>query len=248
MDALSLTAASGMRARLDSLEMLANNLANSSTGGYKTDREFYSLYVSADANDAVDSGLAASPDTLPVVDKPWTDFSQGTLQVTDNPLDFALSGKGFFAVNGPTGVLYTRNGKFKLTPAGELANQDGMTVQSKTGGTIKTVSSTPLHVGQDGTVTQDGQSLGQFNVEAFDEPADLSKQGMNYFYKRNPLQAAQPARAEVHQGKLEGSNVGSAESAVRLVTVMRQFEMLQKAMNIGADMNRLAIEEVAKPS
>ncbi|MCU1258087.1 MAG: flagellar basal body rod protein [Bryobacterales bacterium] len=246
MDALSIAAASGMRARLESLEMLANNLANSATGGYKTDREFYSLYVSADATEAADLGTSASPDTLPVIDKPWTDYSQGVLQVTDNPLDLALSGKGFFAVNGPTGVLYTRNGRFKLTPTGALANLDGMTVRTRAGGTIQTISSSPLLVAQDGTVQQDGQVLGQIQIDSFNEPVDLNKQGMNYFYKLDPKQSAQAATAEVHQGKLEGSNVGSAESAVRLVTVMRQFEMLQKAMNIGADMNRMAIEEVAK--
>jgi flagellar basal-body rod protein FlgF len=246
MDALSITAASGMRARLESLEMLANNLANSSTGGYKSDHEFYSLYVSADAAAGEASGIDASPDTLPVIDKPWTDYSQGMIQATENPLDFALSGPGFFAVNGPSGVLYTRNGKFKLTPSGELATVDGKTVRTKTGGTIQTTSPAPLQVSQDGTVQQEGKTLGQLAVDGFDAPGDLSKQGMNYFYKVDPNRVPQASTAEVHQGKLEGSNVGPAEGAVRLVMIMRQFEMLQKAMNIGAEMNKLAIEEVAK--
>lgn len=246
MDALSITAASGMRSRLESLEMLANNLANSSTGGYKSDHEFYSLYVSPDAVQGEASGIDASPDTLPMVEKPWTDYSQGMIQATENPLDFALSGPGFFAVNGPSGVLYTRNGKFKLTPTGELATEDGKTVRSRTGGTIKAKSSGPLKVSQDGIVLQNGQTLGQLAIDGFDGPVDLSKQGMNYFYKRDPKKLPQLSTAEVHQGKLEGSNVGPAEGAVRLVMIMRQFEMLQKAMNIGAEMNRLALEEVAK--
>ena len=103
-----------------------------------------------------------------------------------------------------------------------------------------------MQVTQDGTVLQDGKTLGQLKIESFNEQVDLSKQGMNYFYKHDPKQPAQASTAEVHQGKLEESNVGSAESAVRLVTIMRQFEMLQKAMNIGADMNKMAVEEVAK--
>src|ERR1700690_2723679 len=93
MDTLTIAAAGGMRARMESLDMLANNLANTETGGYKTDREFYNLYVSAEA-----AGLGDGPAaTLPVIERPWTDFSQGTLRATGSPLDLALSGKGFFA-------------------------------------------------------------------------------------------------------------------------------------------------------
>ncbi|HET9319988.1 MAG TPA: flagellar hook-basal body complex protein, partial [Bryobacteraceae bacterium] len=91
MDALSIAAASGLRSRMETLDMLANNLANSTTGGFKLDREFYSLYVSSEAQ-------ASSPDptTVPVIEKQWTDFSQGLLVNTGNNLDVALSGKGFF--------------------------------------------------------------------------------------------------------------------------------------------------------
>ena len=99
MDNLTISAASGLRTRMESLDMLANNLANTETSGYKTDREFYNLYQSADA--AEGGGEA----TLPVVERPWTDFSQGTLRVTGGSLDLALSGKGFFTVDGPSGSL-----------------------------------------------------------------------------------------------------------------------------------------------
>ena len=92
MDALTISAASGLRARMESLDLLANNLANAATGGFKSDREFYGLYSSA-AAEAGDSGLA----TVPAIEKRWTDFSQGTLRKTGNSLDLALSGKGFFA-------------------------------------------------------------------------------------------------------------------------------------------------------
>jgi flagellar basal body rod protein FlgG len=235
-----------MRARMDSLEMLANNLANASTGGYKGDREFYSLYVSPDAQIAADSGDGASPDTLPVIEKHWTDFSQGDLRVTDNPLDLALTGQGFFVVKGPSGDLYTRNGSFRLNTSGILTTSDGKTVQAKGGGVIQSKSSSPFEVLTDGTVRQDGQPIGQLELAGFNEPQELNKQGLNYFYKIDSKTRPQAATAQVQQGKLESSNVGSPEGAVRLVSVMRQFEMLQKAMNIGADMNRRAVEEVAK--
>src|ERR1700758_5179085 len=106
MDSLTAIAASGLRARMESLDLLANNVANASTGGYKADREFYSLYVAPEAQ----GSDAAS--TMPVIERPWTDLSQGLLQPTGNPLDLALSGNGFFTVQGPGGPLYTRNGGF----------------------------------------------------------------------------------------------------------------------------------------
>ena len=243
MDALSINAASGMRARLESLEMLANNLANASTSGYKNDREFYNLYTSDDA-------LAgdASPGTLPVIEKHWIDYSQGTVRSTGNALDLALDGRGFFAVNGPTGILYTRDGSFRLNSSGVLTTSDGMPVRSRTAGrpVIQTVSASPINVLRDGTVEQDNQAIGQLQIDAFNETAGLNKRGLNYFYTIDPAAKAQPSSAAVLQSSLESSNTGPAEGAVRLISIMRQFEMLQKAMNIGADMNQQAVQEVAK--
>lgn len=247
MDPLSITAAAGMRARMESLELLANNIANASTGGYKSDREFYGLYVSGDALAPEADGTGASPDSLPNIEKHWTDYSQGALHNTDNPLDMALSGRGFFAVNGPSGTLYTRNGNFTVSSKGVLTTTDGYAVRTKSGGTVQTkTDGEPIEVQRDGTVQQGGQSLGQLQVDSFDESADLNKRGLNYFYRLDSSKTVQSSKADVLQGKLENSNAGPAEGAVRLVSVMRQFEMLQKAMNIGADMNRHAIEEVAK--
>ena len=87
MDPMTAIAASGLRARMESLDLLANNVANASTGGYKADREFYSLYVAPEAQDA---GPAS---TMPVIERPWVDWSQGTVYPTGNPLDLALSGR-----------------------------------------------------------------------------------------------------------------------------------------------------------
>src|ERR1044072_8466847 len=97
MDPFTAIAASGLRARMESLELLANNIANASTGGYKADRELYSLYAAPEA------AAQDEVSVMPVIDTHWTDYSQGELRVTENPLDLALTGRGFFAVNGPTG-------------------------------------------------------------------------------------------------------------------------------------------------
>ena len=240
MDNLTISAAGGMQARMQSLDMLANNLANTETGGYKTDREFYNLYVSAEAGGA-DNGSAA---TLPVVERPWTDFSQGALRATGSPSDLAISGKGFFAVDGPSGSLFTRNGNFKVTPTGSLVTMEGYAVRTVSGRDLNIQPSEALEVAPDGTVLQNGQTLGSLEIADFDDTSALVKQGTSYFQS---AAAPQPASgAQVEQGKLEGSNVGAAESAVRLVSVMRQFEMLQKAATLGSQMNREAVEEVAR--
>jgi flagellar basal-body rod protein FlgF len=240
MDTMTATAASGMRSRMESLDLLANNIANASTGGYKADREFYSLYVGADADNDL-------PATMPVIQKNYVDHSQGALHTTGNPLDIALQGKGFIGVNGPNGPLYTRNGNFRISSASQLTTSDGYTVRDSAGAPLTVQEGRGLQVASDGTVTQDGNTIGKLEVVDFTSTAGLSKQGANYFRVTDPTAAtAAPSTATVEQGTLETSNTGTAESAVRLVSVMRQFEMLQKAVSIGTDMNKRAIEDVAK--
>ncbi len=229
-----------MRARMESLDVLANNMANSETGGYKTDREFYNLFVSAEAS----GGANGEPSTQPVIERTWTDFSQGTLRATGSALDLAISGRGFFAVDGPSGNLFTRNGSFRVLPGGSLVTAEGYAVRTVSGGNLKVQPSGALEVSPDGTVQQNGQALGQLELADFTDTGTLVKQGASYF--RSPADAQPASGARIEQGKLESSNVGAAESAVRLVSVMREFEMLQKAATLGAQMNRQSIEEVAR--
>src|SRR5450631_4787065 len=111
MDQLTLSAASGMRSRTEALDLLANNIANTATTGYKSDREFYNLYTSLDAD---------TQTTLPNIEGNWIDFSQGVVKDTGNPLDVALAGRGFLVADSPTGTLYPRNGALQLSKTGIL--------------------------------------------------------------------------------------------------------------------------------
>lgn len=241
MDAISASAASGMRARMESLEMLANNLANVETGGFKADREYFSLYTGDDATADPQTGDVL---TLPVVESHWTDFAQGNFIATANPLDLAIDGDGLFAVQTPSGVRYTRNGSFRIGSTGLLTTADGNPLRAQDGGTITLDPTTAVDVLPDGTVQQNGQPLGQLQLVSFDR-SKMDKFGANYFVPVDGTQGT-PATGVVVQRKLEQSNVGAAESSVRLVAIMRQFEMLQKAMNIANELNRAAIEQVAK--
>jgi flagellar basal-body rod protein FlgF len=244
MDALTAAAASGMRARIESLDMMANNLANASASGFKSDSESYGLYLSSEAAESPDGTY---PAILPVVQSRWIDFSQGPLLPTGNSTDLALSGKGFFVANTSSGPLYTRNGSLRVSDAGQIQTLDGYAIQGTNGEPIVLDSSKPFEVTPDGTVRQDGQEVSRIAVVDFQDPAVLRKRKGSYFQNNSPVASPAPAtQVEVRQGKLETANSESAHSAARLVTVMRQFEALQKALSIGADMNRRAVEEVAK--
>lgn len=243
MDPLTIAATSGLRSRMDSLELLANNLANAATSGYKDDREFYGLFTS----DSSDPGSGSS--TLPVVEKQWTDFSQGNLQTTGSPLDVALSGRGFFSVNGPAGPIYTRNGNFHVSASGELVTSEGFVVRGDGGGTISVASGKAIDIGTDGTVRQDGKVVGRLEVVDFKTPANLKKMSGAYFENTDPTKPPTAVtETTVEQGKLENSNVPVAASTMRLVGVMRQFEMLQKAIALSGEMNKSSVEQVARVS
>jgi flagellar basal-body rod protein FlgF len=230
-----------------SLVMLANNLANSATSGYKNDQEYYGLFSSDDASNAVDGG---SGTTLPTIEKQWTDFSPGVVEVTGNPLDIAISGKGFFTINGPKGHLYTRNGRFQVLPSGELGNSDGQALLNAGGATIRVLPNKTINISPDGRVQQEGQTVGQLSVVNFKTTDSLKKTTASAFENtdatKNPPTPA--TNVELQQGKLEGSNVPVAEAAMRLVGVMRQFEMLQKAVGVSSDMDTKSIQEVARVS
>lgn len=247
MDALTISAASGMKARMESLEMLANNLANSSAAGYKADREFYSLYLAPEALEATGEEASSGPPVLPVIDRHWTDFSQGMLVATGVATHLAISGRGFFVVEGPGGRLYTRNGDFHLSPAGELVTGQGYRVLDQAGRPVRLDASRPFEVSGDGAVRQEGALVATLAVADFPDPSVLAKHEGTYF--RAAGAAGEPKWASgfvLYQGKLESSNVAPAEGAVRLVSLMRQFEMLGRAVSVASEMSRKALEEVAR--
>lgn len=238
MDQVSILAAAGLRTRMESLDMLANNLANTQTNGYKADREFYGQYVGAEAD--LESGDPMSV-KLPNVDNKWTDFTQGVLQPTGNPTDMALQGDGFFTVKGPAGPLYTRSGNFQLDDKGHLLTLDKYPVLDSAGAPIKVATGQTFDVGTDGVVRQGGNRVAQLQVVSFRDPTALAKMGGTYFQNANDkVKPVASTTTAVVQGRVENSNVGAAESSVRLVQLLRQFEMLQKAITISAEMGRKA--------
>ena len=235
MDPLLIAAASGMKARMESLDMLANNIANAGTAGFKADREFYNLYQQQ----------------LPWIENRWTDFSQGSVIPTANPLDLALTGPGFFALNGPAGTVYTRNGSFQISKTNQLVSPEGYTLRNALdqGRPITVDPAQDVVIDKTGAVSQGGQPLGQLQIDQIPTAAEATAKLGNSYFSLNISTVGKPITdTEVVQGSLEQSNVTAADSTVRLLSVMRQFEMLQRALNVGSQMNKEAITEVARVS
>jgi flagellar basal-body rod protein FlgF len=228
---------------MESLDMLANNLANATTTGFKADREFYSTYLSVES---LDGPTGTLPMQTPVIEKNWTDFSQGINAPTGSSLDVALDGHGFFVLRTDSGPLYTRSGNFRIQPDGTLVAQSGALVMSKEDKPIKLDSKLPVDINDAGVIRQGGRAIANLAIVDFEDRSQLSKTGSTYFRYDKPSHPPIEAKAKVEQGRLEGANFQPAESAVRLVSVMRQFEMLQRAITLGSEMNRRAIEEVAR--
>jgi flagellar basal-body rod protein FlgF len=245
MDALTAIAASGMRSRTETLELVANNLANASTPGYKADGESYDLYF---GESAWQGYLEDRPNAaeMPMVERNWSDFSQGTLLTTGNMSDLALAMPGFFVVQTSAGPLYTRSGHFHVSKKGILETREGYPVLAQSGRTIHLDPDKPFLISSSGEVSQGGSPVGDLQILNVDQVDTLTKRGGTYFAVSSAAKSAPAKDAQVVQGKIESSNVESSATAVKLVGVLRQFEMMQRAVRIAGEMGRQAVEQVAK--
>ncbi|MBI2689770.1 MAG: flagellar hook basal-body protein [Acidobacteria bacterium] len=231
---------------MESLEILANNIANSGTSGFKADRERYSTYWAAESTSALDSGRGGAG-VSPVVERSWIDFTQGALSRTGSATHLAITGPGFFSVQRGAEMLYSRNGELQIGPRGNLVNGEGLDVLNVDSKPINIDASQALEIRADGTIWQGGVQTNQLRLTEFSDPQSLQKTGHTYFRWPGPANQIRTAStARVVQGALESANTGPAEAAVRMVNVLRQFESLQKAMQLGNEMNRRLVEEVAK--
>lgn len=222
--------------------MLANNLANAGSSGFKADRESYSTYFSPEALQGPEGSY---PTFSPVVDRNWTDFSQGPAVPTGRGSDLAIAGSGFFVIETSEGPRCTRSGHFRLSPSGGLEDMSGHPVRGKDGKGIRLDPAQDFTVDATGVFRQGGQVVGQLEVIDFADRSRLIKSGSTYFRYEQPLSFA-VAAPRIQQGSLEGANFQPAEAAVRLVGVMRQFEALQKALSLASEMNRKTLEDVAR--
>jgi flagellar basal-body rod protein FlgF len=217
-------AAAGMLAELTRQDQISNDLANASTPGYKGDtsaqQSFGSMMLSNRATGEVVGPLAQG---VQIVGN-TTDLTPAALKQTDEPLDVALDGAGFLAVQTPEGKRYTRDGQLVVDAQGRLATATGFLVLSDKGQALKVGTAAALVIGPDGAVTSGGKAVGRLGVVSLTGPV---KQGDTLF---NGTSAPRPAGTRVVQGSLEGSGVNPITAMVDMLTSLRAFEAGQKAI------------------
>lgn len=229
-------ATSGAVAQNTALDVTANNIANASTAGYKAQRvSFGEALANTRSVDAAFTGVAGMA----------TDGGAGALRRTDNPLDLALLGDGYFAVNTPAGVRYTRAGDFRLDAEGRLVNGDGLIARAVGGGELRVpADATDLVVEGDGNVLAAGESVGQLELARF-APAALKREGDNLYAAVGGPATGQPA--ELVSGALEQSNVNVVRGVVDLVKVSRTYESLMRMIQGYRDMENAAARGIGRP-
>ena len=174
MDAIGIAAASGLRARMESLEILANNLANAGTSGFKADRERYTTYWAAESTSALDAGRGGAG-VSPVVERNWIDFTQGALTRTGVTTHLAVTGPGFLTVKRGDETLYSRNGELQLSAGGTLVNGEGIDVLGANGQALRIDAAQLLDIRADGSLWQAGVQTGQLKLTEFNDPQALQK-------------------------------------------------------------------------
>jgi flagellar basal-body rod protein FlgG len=173
------------------------------------------------------------------------DFSQGALQTTEGETDLALEGRGFFKVETPRGVRYTRNGCFRLTPERQLVTQEGYPVLGKNGPITLDAIDQKFSVDEQGGIHLDNSLSNQLAVVDFPNPQDLRPQGRNY-YAAGPEagEGQEAAGARVLQGMVEQSNTDPVEEAVNLISIQRSFESYLKVLDAFADSDRKVVQDI----
>jgi len=225
------TAASGMVAESMRTDVIANNLANVNTNGYKKDlavnKSFSELLLSKiegkEANEQI-GGVGSGV----FVDKVIPTFTPGIYKDTGNTLDLAIEGDGFFVLETPQGQRYTRDGAFYPDQEGYLANADGHRVLGEGGPiNIGTANLKSVIINSNGEVYANNALVGKLRLADFADRNNLQKEGHSLWLADNGAEVVE-TQAVVRQGTLEGSNVNAVAEMVNLITATRAYEVSQK--------------------
>jgi flagellar basal-body rod protein FlgF len=225
------------------LDITANNIANADTTGFKVEQLMVATKAGPPAKDAE---LRASAKFV-LDNGVGRDFSQGEMKKTGASLDVALEGSGFFSVQTPQGVRYTRDGHFSANSQGQLVNSQGDPVLDDSGGTIQFDPLQPApSISVDGVVTQGSLRIGRIGVVDFPSASVLSKQGDNLYSNTSNAQPAPAANARMQQGFLEGSNVKPVLEITNLIQIQRAYEQVAQLISTTNDLSQQAIDRLAK--
>lgn len=235
MDRSLFIATSGATQTLLAQTANANNLANAQTTGFKSDlQQFRSMPV---------YGNGYPTRVYAMTEKPGTDFSQGNLQQTENPLDLAIKGDGFFAVRDSQGKeAYTRAGDFQMTPDGNLLTSSGLAVLDTDGQPINIPPAEKITVGGDGSIRiipfgVSGNAMNNVAQIKLVQPdlKNVEKRPDGLAYIKDGSAQTASANVQIVQGMVEGSNVNAIGAMVDMIELARNFEMQSNVMKTARD-------------
>ena len=257
------TAATGMMAETVRTDSIANNLANANTTGFKRDDvidgEFHPMLLRRiddhSKQDVTSFKNFSLGGQAPIVGKLGlgaytaeiaTDRAQGNMQTTGNPLDLAITGQGYFAVQTQQGIRYTRDGNFYRSANGELVTVNGQAVLDTANQPLQIPEEAKnISFGAKGEVYVNNAEIGQLQFVQFDSPKAVLKQGNSLYYPQNNAQP-QPAAGEIQQGMLERSNVNTVSEMVNLIANYRVYEANSKAVTTQDSMLDKSVNEVGR--
>jgi flagellar basal-body rod protein FlgG len=235
---------SGLVPRMFYHDVSANNLANITTSGYKADKAFLKSFVDAEMAAQANSDKYYR---LSEVEEVKTNFSQGLFEQTENPLDVAIMGDGFFCLSTPNGEVYTRNGNFKLDKNYQLVTSDNKPVLGSNNRPIK-LSEGEIFFTEKGEIIINGQIVAQLKIVDFPKPYNLRKAENNCFATMDNTVLASPAKDfQIKHGFLERSNVNSVQEMLNMVIYFRNYEADTRILTAQDDTLRLAANEIGKP-
>ncbi len=239
------TAASGMLVQSVNTDVISNNLANVDTVGYHRQsahvRSFPALLLKRELNN--DSARIGTLGTGAVIDGSRSSFTPGSIHSTGNALDTALIGPGFYSVDTPEGVRYTRDGRFTLNSTGWLVTHDGNRVRGENGPIL--VRDGDVTIRTDGTILVNEEIRDRLLMVEFPNRDGLVKQGANLYRATEEAGLAFRYNSIVHQGSLEMANVNVIREMVNLIEVHRSYEANQKVVQAYDETLGKAVNEIA---
>lgn len=234
------------------LDVVANNIANLNTTGFKGDGALFEEFIAPTARA---SGVSGNDSRVSFVrDRAtWTDMSQGSLERTGNSLDVAIEGKGFFAVQTPRGERYTRNGAFQINNNGELVTSEGYQVLGESGPITFQPKDRNIAISADGTVSVgEGNSArtdsqrGKLRLVGFGEVQRLQKDGAGTFTAPQNIAPQPEPESRLVQGAVEKSNVRAVVEMTRMIEITRSYTQVANLLQQQSDMQRSAVEKLAE--
>jgi flagellar basal-body rod protein FlgF len=225
------------------LDIVANNIANANTTGFKSE----DLMIRTEPARPARTLGGSNPVKFVLDDGVTRDFTQGAMTKTGGDFDLAIEGQGFFKVQTAGGERYTRDGRFTTNPEGKLVTQGGAPVLDDGGGEIVIDPRLgPVSIGKDGLVSQGPVRVGKIGVVSTDDLSALRKEGDNLYRNVANVTLQPTPSAVVHQGMLESSNVQSVVQITKLIEVQRAYESMAKMMDNTAELTRSAVERLGK--